>query len=236
MSDRFRLCNTHETFYYQLRDGAQSDSGQVVRFLPKQTDARTAQPGQDAAWVEEIRLASERVAALVPLREVAHGATEKLAMPFDFAPALELLRQERFAEALDHVRAGSNAADRNPDVLLLEATLLTHAGQLEAADETASRLLLSDECNAGAHYVLALCREHAGFRERAAEHHRVACHRDPSFAMPRLHLGLLARRAGDRNAARREFAQALALLEREDAFAAVAIRRRIQPRGADGAV
>jgi chemotaxis protein methyltransferase CheR len=35
--------------------------------------------------------------------------------------------------------------------------------------------------------------------------------------MPRLHLGLLARRAGDRDAARREFAQALLLLERENA-------------------
>lgn len=35
--------------------------------------------------------------------------------------------------------------------------------------------------------------------------------------MPRLHLGLLARRAGDRNAARRELSQALILLKREDA-------------------
>jgi chemotaxis protein methyltransferase CheR len=32
-----------------------------------------------------------------------------------------------------------------------------------------------------------------------------------------LHLGVLARRAGDRDAARQEFAQALVLLEREDA-------------------
>jgi len=35
--------------------------------------------------------------------------------------------------------------------------------------------------------------------------------------MPRLHLGLLARRAGDRAAARRELGQALVLLNREDA-------------------
>ncbi|MGH3087155.1 MAG: CheR family methyltransferase, partial [Gammaproteobacteria bacterium] len=40
---------------------------------------------------------------------------------------------------------------------------------------------------------------------------------DPTFAMPRLHLGLLARRAGDREAARRELAQALSLLQREEA-------------------
>jgi chemotaxis protein methyltransferase CheR len=34
--------------------------------------------------------------------------------------------------------------------------------------------------------------------------------------MPRLHMGLLARRAGDREAARRELSQALMLLRRED--------------------
>jgi chemotaxis protein methyltransferase CheR len=78
-------------------------------------------------------------------------------------------------------------------------------------------LLLIDELNAGAHYLLALCREHHGHRERAGEHDRVAAYLDPSFAMPRLHLGLLARRAGDRTAACRELAQALLLLRREDA-------------------
>jgi chemotaxis protein methyltransferase CheR len=35
--------------------------------------------------------------------------------------------------------------------------------------------------------------------------------------MPRLHLGLMARRAGDREGARRELGQALLLLKREDA-------------------
>ncbi len=38
----------------------------------------------------------------------------------------------------------------------------------------------------------------------------------PGFAMPRLHLGLLARRSGDREGARRELRQALQLLEGED--------------------
>jgi chemotaxis protein methyltransferase CheR len=35
--------------------------------------------------------------------------------------------------------------------------------------------------------------------------------------MPRVHLGLLARRVGDRDSARRELGQALVLLRREDA-------------------
>ena len=217
VSDQFHLCHTHETFYYQLKDRSKPDCDRVVRFTPRQPSAQMPHPGQDVAWVDEIRLASERVAALVPWPRVSDELPQQSSLPFDAAPALDLLRQERFAEALDHVRAGSKATDRTPDILLLEATLLAHGGQLEAADEAASRLLLVDECNAGAHYVLALCREHAGRRDRAGEHHRAAAQLDPAFAMPRLHLGLLARRAGDRDAARREFAQALLLLERENA-------------------
>ena len=65
--------------------------------------------------------------------------------------------------------------------------------------------------------MLAACREQSRHGERAREHDRVAAYLDPSFAMPRLHLGLLARSAGDRDAASRELARALPLLRREDA-------------------
>jgi chemotaxis protein methyltransferase CheR len=44
----------------------------------------------------------------------------------------------------------------------------------------------------------------------------VATYLDPGFAMPRLHLGLMARRLGDREDAQRELGQALVLLQRED--------------------
>jgi chemotaxis protein methyltransferase CheR len=64
---------------------------------------------------------------------------------------------------------------------------------------------------------MALCREHAGDLEASARHDQTAAYLDDAFAMPRLHLGLAARRAGDRETARRELAVALALLEREDA-------------------
>ena len=217
VSDRFRLCNTHETFYYQLKNATGTDCERMTQFIPREPAPRISPVGQDVSWVDEIRLASERVAALVPFPAVSDALSRTSSVPFDPTPALELLRQERFAEALAHIHAGSQATDRSSDVLLLEATLLTHSGQLAAADEVASRLLLIDTWNAGAHYVLALCREHAGLSDRAAEHHRAAVRCDPSFAMSRLHLGVLARRAGDRDAARHEFAQALVLLEREQA-------------------
>ena len=46
---------------------------------------------------------------------------------------------------------------------------------------------------------------------------RIAAYLDPTFAMPRLHLGLLARRAGNPQAAKRELTHALILLKREEA-------------------
>ena len=43
--------------------------------------------------------------------------------------------------------------------------------------------------NAGAYYVMALCREQANDRHTAMEHDLTAIYLDPSFAMPHLHLG-----------------------------------------------
>jgi chemotaxis protein methyltransferase CheR len=80
-----------------------------------------------------------------------------------------------------------------------------------------AQLLERDELNTGAHYLLALCRESAGDRQGALDHDSAAVYLDPAFAMPRVHLGLMARRAGDSEGARRELGQALLLLKREEA-------------------
>jgi chemotaxis protein methyltransferase CheR len=107
-------------------------------------------------------------------------------------------------------------AARDPDVLLLRAVLLTHGGDLAQAEQVCTELLEQDETSAGARYLLALCRESAGDQEGACHQDQIAAYLDPTFAMPRLHLGLLARRGGDSRAARRELEQALSLLSRED--------------------
>jgi chemotaxis protein methyltransferase CheR len=213
VSDAFHLRHTHGTFYYQRKDDRE-----FARSIGLKTPQHTP-PQQiavfDATWVETIRAASERVAALVP--STPAGSARAVPAAWDTAPVLDLLRQERFADALDHLRGGPPEAERDPDTLLLEAALLVQSGQLVAAEIACRRLILIDELNAGAHYVLALCREHAGDRDGAGEHDRIAAYLDPAFAMPRLHRGLLARRAGDQDIARRELGQALVLLKREDA-------------------
>jgi chemotaxis protein methyltransferase CheR len=132
-----------------------------------------------------------------------------------FPLALELLREERFDAAL--AALGAPEADADADALLLRAVLLASRGEVEAAERVCARILERDELDAEAHYVTALCRERAGDRAGAARHDAYALYLDPAFAMPRLHLGLMARRAGDAPTARRELSRALVMLGAEDA-------------------
>jgi chemotaxis protein methyltransferase CheR len=222
LSQDFHLRHTHGTFYYQRKDSLGPEG---VADTPATAHAAyAAEPGaageiadQGDGWIEAIGQAAERIRLLTepPVPTGEHRAAP--AVPGRLERALELLRQERFADALPLVQALPADSARDPDVLLLHAVLLVHRGQLQQAEAVCHRLLSIDGLNAGAHYVLALCREAAGHPAAAAECDQVAVYLDPTFAMPRLHLGLLARRAGEHQAARRELEQAVALLRREDA-------------------
>jgi len=233
LSTDFHLRHTHETFYYQ-RGEASEQMGAVARPATGRTALSPAAPLAAAvetadSWVEAIRGASDRVQALTATssagavrppdsRLPATGARGRPAEPgWDLGVAMGLLRQERFAEAEAVIRGLPSEAARNPDVLLLRAVLLAHAGRSMEAERVCTNLLALDELSAGAHYVTALCREHAGDHAGAIDCDQVAIYLDPGFAMPHLHWGLQARRAGDRQTARAKLREALLLLEREDA-------------------
>ncbi len=218
ISDEFHLCHTHDTFYYRRKESAALAQPHPSPIRAGVRPARAVIPNVvlATAWVDTIRQASERVAALLSAPSAEKIATRSDSSGWTLAPVFDLLRSERFAEALDYMCSGPAGADHDSDAILVKAVLLAQSGQIAAAQEACQRLLLIDELNAGAHYVLALCREHAGEYGRAMEHDRLAAHLDPAFAMPRLHCGLLARRAGEFDAARRELAQAVVLLKRED--------------------
>jgi chemotaxis protein methyltransferase CheR len=216
ISDDFHLCHTHHTFYYRRKQHSDCGCPREIDFIPAAKPAAAPTLALTTAWIDTIHQASARVASLIAATNTAKAPKRARANDWELRPALELLRHERFSEALDHVRRGPPETADDPDVLLVKAALLSHSGELAAAAAACRRLLQLDELSAGAHYVLALCREQDGERERAMEHDRVAAHLDPGFAMPRLHCGLLARHAGDRAGARRELQQALVLLKRED--------------------
>jgi chemotaxis protein methyltransferase CheR len=222
VSQRYHLCHTHGTFYYQRREGAAAKSPTFASRLenPELETLPQAVEGADS-WFEAIQAASRRVAELTSsTRRASAGATASPAMVrspcVELGPVLELMQRERFTEARALLDALPKDAHHQPDVLLFSAVLFTNAGRIADAEAVCVRLLENDELNAGAHYLKALCREHAGDRPGAAEHDRIASHLDPAFAMPHLHAGLLAKRAGDALVARRELGQARLLLERED--------------------
>jgi chemotaxis protein methyltransferase CheR len=223
LSSDFHLRHTHGTFYYQRKEQRVSGSpGPQTSAWRSPPNVSLAAAAADAdTWVDAIRRASERVASLTDIRCKKQAGSSanpgRATAAWDLGVVIDLLRKERFAEALALVDALPPDSSSDPDVLLLRAVLLVHGGQLAKAEDACSRLLDEDEMSAGAHYLLALCREGAGERAAAAYHDQVAAYLDPGFAMARLHLGLLARRAGERDVARRELGHALTLLQREDA-------------------
>jgi chemotaxis protein methyltransferase CheR len=222
LSADFHLCHTHDTFYYRLKDRPAVADSPAATPAPPPIPATVPVPdiGASESWVEAIARASARIESLAspPLPTLASllETARPAARNWDLDRALHLLREERLNEALDLMRQLPPESVNDPDVLLLTAALLTHQGQLAEAQQVCQRLLALDDMGAGAHYLLALCREGVRDRSGAVHHDRVAIYLDSSFAMPHLHLGLLARRAGDVQTARAELSQALQLFPRED--------------------
>jgi chemotaxis protein methyltransferase CheR len=235
LSHDFHLCHTHGTFYYQRKPGAPADVRAEAPAPGLAAEAPSGGAGHDLnlvsavegadSWIDAIRVASERIQALTeraPLspergdRASTAPAPAAAARPANIAPGLDLLRAERFADGIAFVRSLPPESASDPEAMLLHAVLLTHAARLDEAQALCLDLLRADDLNAGAHYVLALCREAAGDPSAAEEHDRAAAYLDGGFAMPRLHLGLLARRRGQLAAAQRELTAALSLLQRED--------------------
>ena len=177
-------------------------------------------------WFSAIRRASERIANLTQERNgmtvITAGSTVPSGsnlrpMAWDRTVAIELLRREKFSEAMELLRALPAESKSDPDTQLLIAVLLTNGGDHTDAEKVCLHVLDLDELNAGAHYLLALCREHAGDQAGAVQHDQTATYLDSAFAMPHLHLGLVAKRSADVETARRELGRALPLLDREDA-------------------
>ena len=227
VSHDFHLRHTHETFYYQRRDGAPAGAPEIARAAaPRATPSdrlAAALDLADTSWISAIQQASDRIEHLTrePPSEAPRSLSSSTASGdgrprADLGPAFELFRRERFAEAMDALPAEVKDSTLDLDAQLLRAVLLMNRGLLADAEGMCGHILRSDELNAGAHYLMALCREHAGDRAAAVEHDKAAAYLDTGFAMPHLHLGLLVRRTGDIERAWSELGRALVLLTHEE--------------------
>ncbi len=196
---------------------------------------------RDESWFETIGSSSARLSALVGARAAGATATRAAATPSAKArqPALpvapagpvpsaprlaaplqtfaELVAKEHFSQALTLLESCSPADLDSEGVRLLRAIMLTNLGRHAEAEAECRTLLAADDLNAGAHFLLGLCREEAGELAEAAEQMNTATYLDPAFPMAHLHRGLLARRRGDKEAAAEAFGLALHAIEKEDA-------------------
>jgi chemotaxis protein methyltransferase CheR len=159
--------------------------------------------------------APARTAAPAEPRPEPVRATPPAAPPAASADRIRaLLHAERFTDALALAEAALTDRPARPD-LLLYGVLLAQAGRLDDAEITARRLLDEDGLDADAHHLLAVCLEGGAAVDVAIGHYRLAAYLDPMFAMPRVRLGLLARRRGDDRSATTELDRAVDLLRAE---------------------
>ncbi|HEY0465342.1 MAG TPA: CheR family methyltransferase, partial [Polyangiaceae bacterium] len=216
----FELRHTHATFYYQRKPISAGTAPAVASLALPASQPRAALALDWAStWLDTVQRSSDRIRALTTKN--AEPSEADLAVPqasprLDLGQALELLAQERFAEALAVLPDPATNPSKDVDMALLRAALLTHCGRLEEAEVACAELLSIDGLNAGAHYLRSLCRERQNDSRTAIEYCQIAAYLEPTFAMPHLHWGLIARRTGDRSTALRELSQAVLLLQREE--------------------
>lgn len=243
VSDDFHLCHTHETFYYQRKEqigalipftpggapAAHPDSMPAFASpaeFPVPFAAEPAAPAElpGTAWMEEIERSSERIRGLDVDRQKAslngktagRGRAHKLARrEDDLQRATALFRAERYGAFLEEMSSMPAESASDPDLQLLRALAHLNRHELREAEALCKDLVARQSMNASAHYVLALCRENAKDFSGAVHHDHTAIYLDSTFAMPHMHLALIARRRGDFHTARRAFEEAILLLARE---------------------
>lgn len=222
LSHDFHLCQSHGAFYYQRKENSERSNEQTPHASTE--TARDCTNDETSPWVGTICRATERVRTLTriptessPNASAPPRVTDRIVADRNRTRVVEMMRSERFAEALALIKGLPAEVAGQPQFLLLQAVLLAHDGRRGESAKVCEELLHIEELNAGAHYLMALCHEDAGDRRSAAKHDQLAVYLDPTFAMPHLHLGLLARQDNDRARARQEFRTAIDLFHREDA-------------------
>jgi chemotaxis protein methyltransferase CheR len=211
LSDDFETMHTNDAFYYRRRDGVGRRAPPPR--APEPPPSARPPPANVDPWLSlSDRLLASRLNDAGDRRTMTPTSAAEGRSAID--AALALLKQERFVEALEALRA-AHRDEASPEVRLLVAVLLSHQGKIREAERLCSQGLTGGEADAGARYLLGLCREHAGDALGAARHYRAAIQIDRTFAMPHLRLGRLARREGDMATAWSETRRAAELFERE---------------------
>jgi len=165
-------------------------------------------------WFAPIERSASQVQALarkLPASPAPAAVAEADASPAGRVEALddvlELMQKERFEEALARVEA--SMIDSRSERGLLRAVILTNLGRaVDAKRAVSARLERLPRCPF-AHYLFGVCCESLLQFDEARQSYARAVEFDPAFAMAGLRAGMLARRAGQIEEARRRLSAAL---------------------------
>jgi len=219
VSDDFTQCHSHDTFFYRKKPAAPTREARPVASPASATDA---EPDLSATtWFERIQRSTQRVAELTaapppPSSAAAEPRPATAGLGWEpFAPVLQLIAAEQFDRALELLEKLPPPLAHSATATLIATTILCGQGRRAASQQAAQRLLDGGHHVAEAHFLLGLSYEHQGDLERAQKSQREAIRSAPRFAMAHLHVGILLRRAGQRQQARAALRQALEFLAHE---------------------
>ena len=219
VSDDFEQCHSHDTFFYRKKPAPPAPQTRPVATAASPADAELDR--SPTSWFERIQRSTQRVAELTAAPSPLSSATAEPRPPAagpgwePFAPVLQLIAAEQFDRALELLEKLPPPLAHSATATLIETTILCGQGRRAASQQAAQRLLDDGHHVAEAHFLLGLGSEHQGDLERAQKSQREAIRTAPRFAMAHLHLGILLRRAGQRQPARAALRQALELLMHE---------------------
>ncbi|MFZ5889511.1 MAG: CheR family methyltransferase [Myxococcota bacterium] len=213
----FELEEDASTFYFRRRGDAQLSS-QRSHFRRSARPVRRAEATQSHAAERALLEPSEssngglRVLAAERLANAPAAPLDRLE---ELSDVIELIRTERFHDALARVEASE--ADERSERWLLRAVILTNLGRVaDAVRTTEARVAKLPMCPF-AHYLLGVCCEALANIDEARRYYGRAAELDPAFALACLRAGILARRAGRPNEARRALRAALERFPRQSA-------------------
>ena len=195
---RFDAHDASGAFYFTKRRNSEIPTIKIGRRAPE-TQAQEAERAANVVSIATRR--TDRPKA--PATPVPAAPDPRVALD----SSIRALRSERFAEAMTLLEDAPRCRERE----VVRATILTNRGELAAARDVCSGLVGDYGDDAETHYLLGLCAELEKRPDRAREAYMRASLLDEDFAMPRLRLGMLARRGRQVEDARRFLGDALRL-------------------------
>lgn len=233
ISSDFDQEHSRDTLFYRRRSGSGmvgSGSGSFAALPSTGSPPLSAAPSStssssssSASWFESIHRSAERVAQLTSTRTPSAPAAPPpdptpprgSTFPIVFMPVLGLIESDQPDKALDLLGPMAANPAQRATATLITAALYYSQSRIEEAKQASQRLIDSGAHTSEAQYLQGLCFEHVGERDRALRSYQEAVRLDPGFAMAKLRLGTLQRRAGLQKEARHLLRQALAQLTQE---------------------